>query len=275
MNFDIDASEVQPIPLRLPDDFEWGQYPQSLFRNWTSEQVNRSQMLTKCSNGELSTVYNIGVFNDGSFDKQAETRTVRKDDAVGLRGYWNYLGRSPPSNVRVQALFVEDMTLPVLQILGTRYNVEPFFFASSVNWTPSRYREDPKKLEDHITVILPFIRTLQNQRQITRTRPVRIPTLTSSGVVDEPLPYTDEKQVINMQAALSLPENKILVQDLLSLHMVRKKTTSTIISYHPSSELQRTSAKHLQSLVKRTGDSVYWSNIFKRSKDPTFLFLAI
>ncbi|KAF8553790.1 hypothetical protein OG21DRAFT_1186917 [Imleria badia] len=275
MNFDISASEVQPIPLRLSDDFEWGQYPQSLFKNWTSEQVNRSQMLTKCSDGELSTVYNIGVFNDGSFDRQAETRIVRKDDAVDLRGYWNYLGVSPPSNVRVQALFVEDMTSPVLQILGTRYNVEPFFFASSVNWTPSRYREDPRTLEDHITVILPFIRTLKNQRQITRTKPIRIPTLTSSGEVDEPLPYTDEKQVINTQAALSLPENKVLVQDLLSLHMVRKTTTSTIISYHPSSELQRTSAKLLQSLVKRTGDSVYWSNIFKRSKDPTFLFLAI
>ncbi|KAF8553791.1 hypothetical protein OG21DRAFT_1485136 [Imleria badia] len=70
-------------------------------------------------------------------------------------------------------------------------------------------------------------------------------------------------------------ENKVLVQDLLSLHMVRKTTTSTIVSYHPSSELQRTSAKLLQSLVKRTGDSVYWSKIFKRSKDPTFLFLAI
>ena len=47
---------------------------------------------------------------------------------------------------------------------------------------------------------------------------------------------------------------------------------STIISYHPG--LQGTSAKHMQTLVSRTGDSVYWSKIFKRSKDPTFLFLA-
>lgn len=55
--------------------------------------------------------------------------------------------------------------------------------------------------------------------------------------------------------------------------MVRNPTTSTIISYHPS--IQGTSAKHLQCLASRTGDSVYWSNIFKRSRDPTFLFLAI
>ena len=68
-------------------------------------------------------------------------------------------------------------------------------------------------------------------------------------------------------------DDKILIQDLLSLHMVRKTTTSTIISYHPS--LQGTSAHRLQSLVQRTGESVYWSKIFKKSKDSTFLFLSI
>ena len=68
-------------------------------------------------------------------------------------------------------------------------------------------------------------------------------------------------------------DGKILLQDLLSLHMVRKTTTSTIISYHPS--LQGTSAQRLQSLAHRTGDSVYWSKNFTRSKDPTFLLLAI
>ncbi|KAG6379662.1 hypothetical protein JVT61DRAFT_10182 [Boletus reticuloceps] len=115
-------------------------------------------MLTKCSDSELSTIYKFKVFDDGSFDKlkQVETRAVRKDDAADLRAYWNYLGVPPPPNVRVQALFVEDMTLPVLRMLGTKYTIEPFLFASSVNWTPSRYQEDAKPLEDHITVILPF-----------------------------------------------------------------------------------------------------------------------
>lgn len=70
-------------------------------------------------------------------------------------------------------------------------------------------------------------------------------------------------------------DNIILLQDLLAIHMYRTSATSTIISYHPSSELQRTSARRLQSLVQRTGDSVYWSKIFERSKDPTFLFLAM
>ena len=70
-------------------------------------------------------------------------------------------------------------------------------------------------------------------------------------------------------------DNRILLQDLLAIHMYRTTTTSTIISCHPSSELQRTSAKRLQCLVQRTGDSVYWSKIFDKSKDPTFVFLAI
>ena len=121
------------------------------------------------------------------------------------------------------------MTLPVLQMLGTRcvtvyivqcdcsltqarYNVEPFFFASSANWIPSRYQEDPKALEDRewmrpcallshliilldITVVLPFIRTLKNQQPISRTRalsdqPFTLVESQSQVVVEKPLPYT-------------------------------------------------------------------------------------
>ena len=57
--------------------------------------------------------------------------------------------------------------------------------------------------------------------------------------------------------------------------MVRERNTSTIISYHPISNFKTTSAQHLRSIVQRTGDSVYWSKIFDKANDPTFLFLAI
>lgn len=56
--------------------------------------------------------------------------------------------------------------------------------------------------------------------------------------------------------------------------MVRNTTASTIISCHSSLKLQGTCAKRLHTLVQRMGDSIYWSKIFKRSKDPTLLFLA-
>lgn len=69
--------------------------------------------------------------------------------------------------------------------------------------------------------------------------------------------------------------NQVLFQDLLSIHMYRTSTTSTIISCHPNSEFKRNTAKRLQSLVQRAGDSVYWSKLFARSQDPTFIFLVI
>jgi len=142
-------------------------------------------------------------------------------------------------------------------------------------------RDLPSVIRSHpldITVVLPFIRSIKNQKPIARTRPVRtasFPVNQLEALAEESLPYKDDKQIIDTQAPLLLPDNIILLQDLLAIHMYRTSTTSTIISYHPSSELQRTSAKRLQSLVQRTGDSVYWSKIFDRSKDPTFLFLAI
>jgi hypothetical protein len=61
--------------------------------------------------------------------------------------------------------------------------------------------------------------------------------------------------------------------DLLAIHMVRGVNTSTIISYHHPESM--TSAKHLHSLMLVAGKSLYWENIFSKSKDPTFLFLAI
>ena len=56
--------------------------------------------------------------------------------------------------------------------------------------------------------------------------------------------------------------------------MVRHREGNTIISYHHDSELQKTTARRLRSLVQRTGDSVYWQKLYAKSKDPTFVFLA-
>jgi hypothetical protein len=70
-------------------------------------------------------------------------------------------------------------------------------------------------------------------------------------------------------------EEKTLFFDVLNLHMVRGYETSTIISYHPDSEWCMTSASGLQSRFRLVGESVYWQNIFKNSRDPTFLLLAL
>lgn len=76
-----------------------------------------------------------------------------------------------------------------------------------------------------------------------------------------------------IHAKTSLLDGRTFFIDLLAIHMVREKE-STIISYHPESTGQLTSAKHLRSLIQLVGKSVYWQKIFDKSKDPTFLFLA-
>ena len=62
----------------------------------------------------------------------------------------------------MRALFVENMSGPVLRMLGAkyvlsslkgrmadgtlyRYNIEPFFFSSSLNWIPSRFQSDARE----------------------------------------------------------------------------------------------------------------------------------
>ncbi|KAF8841997.1 hypothetical protein BDN67DRAFT_431054 [Paxillus ammoniavirescens] len=281
MDFDTDSSEVQPLVNRGPADStekQWAGYPQSLFGNWTPDQVSRSKMLISCNNLEPCSVHRVDILDGGKFDKSGEGRTVHVNaDPAFINAFWNTLQIPRPPNVRVRGLFVENMTLDVLQMLGTKYNIEPFFFSSSANWIPSRYQEDPKPGEgDHITVVLPFIRAMTNRRPVARAKVISEQTdLTPPVSEKQSRPLEEEKQVIDTQVPLLLPNDKILLQDLLAIHMVRTTTTNTIISYHPHSELQRASSKRLHSLVQRTGDSVYWSKIFAKSRDATFFFLAI
>lgn len=75
-------------------------------------------MLTKCNNCELSTVYKIGLFNDGSFDNQVETRTVRKDDAADWQAYWDHL-KAPVSGTRVAYLEAEDVVIATVGFPST------------------------------------------------------------------------------------------------------------------------------------------------------------
>ncbi|KAG6328787.1 hypothetical protein ID866_10302 [Astraeus odoratus] len=248
MDFDMDDSAVEPLfppgGLLSPEE-EWRKYPQNLFGNWTPDQVRRSKMLAICSDSQRCMVYRVDVRNDGTFDKAAGkwARTITADP-TSITAFWQELQQPPPEDLRVRAFFVDNLSLPVLQMLGTMYNVEPFF-SSSANWIPSRYQEDPKHGQGDLR---------------SNSTPYR----------------HDEVQVIDTQAPLDLLKTgNLVLQDLLAIHMIRSQGINTIISYHPISDVQRTSAKRLRSLVQRTGDSVYWSKIFAKSKDPTFLFLAI
>ncbi|OJA15002.1 hypothetical protein AZE42_07800 [Rhizopogon vesiculosus] len=185
--------------------------------------------------------------------------------------FWDMLQRERRGNIRVRSLSVEHLTSPVLCMLGTTYNIEPFFFTSSINWIPSRYQEALSHGKgDHITITLPFVRTIQrelNSRSSTAPTP-------RSPATPRSLQSLSTDNEINTEKPLKMLNGDVLFIDLLAIHMVRSTDKSTIISYHPESRLV-SSAKRLHLLMELVGDSVYWQNIFSKSKDPTFLFLAI
>ena len=85
-----------------------------------------------------------------------------------------------------------------------------------------------------------------------------------------------------------------LVLDLLSVHLIRKRNGSVIISNHPTKDIPITTARYLHERIRFAGkcppapfsdvysktcfpllgQSVYWQSIFQKSPDPTFVLLT-
>ena len=90
----------------------------------------------------------------------------------------------------------------------------------------------------------------------------------------------------------SSKDNRLLVLDLLSIHLIRNIHGSTIISFHPNLNLPTTTAQFLHERIRFagklisqlcccsaesfeiSGHSVYWQSIFQKSPDPTFILLT-
>ncbi|KAG5723879.1 hypothetical protein E4T56_gene9810 [Termitomyces sp. T112] len=158
-------------------------------------------------------------------------------------------------------------------MLGAKYDIEPFFWSSSLNWIPSRYQENPKAGEgDHITITLTFLKSMDGM--YNRNGSQSTDSLTSNATIEDRLTLTE--QMIDTQAPLRLRSKKrILVLDLLSVHLIRNKDDSTIISYHPTMSYHPvTEASYLRDRIRYAGQSVYWQLIFRNSPDPTFVLLT-
>ncbi|KAG2749744.1 hypothetical protein P692DRAFT_201712546, partial [Suillus brevipes Sb2] len=267
VDFNKDFSAPEPSSQINEGAYEWSGYPQKLFGNWTFTPVARSKMLlTECPRTEPCRIYGIDVTNDGTFNAHKPG-----------------LNCIEVENVRVRALFVDNLAESVLKMLGTKYNIEPFFFSSSANWIPSRYREEVQhKKGDHITVILPFIGTTEKKNNT----PSNSSGPSSSFVQHFTIFYHDinrtehvqRRNTIDVMAPLHLHAfsigEHVLFIDLLAIHMIRRKDASTIITYHPTRG-GHTTAERLHQVMERAGGSVYWNKIFQESKDPTFFFLQI
>ncbi|KAF9048217.1 hypothetical protein BDZ89DRAFT_1057791, partial [Hymenopellis radicata] len=223
------GTELPPIPDFCDhSDCEgrcWKDYPASRFPNWTPSQVAKSRIVN---------VYIVDVNVRGLFLK-ADTETIREENK---QAFWEYIIRNHrPPTTRVRALFVENMSGPVLQMLGAKYNIEPFFFSSSISWIPSRFQEEVRPGKGDRTSVSPCYNHLD--------------FLKACG--------DDAMSVPNIEASDSSFESS--------------PGGNTLISYHTNTTDEATPAKYLEERIRFAGQSVYWQNILQRSSDPTFLLL--
>ncbi|KAG2076944.1 hypothetical protein BDR04DRAFT_1148648 [Suillus decipiens] len=263
VDFKTDLSSFEQ-PFRK-GEHEWRRYPQERFVNWSPIPVARSKILTQCAHTGVKpcVIYSIDVTGDGQFKKRGQGLYRVEVSEEKENEFWSQLEEEESivrKNVRVRALFVDNLSESVLKILGTKYNIEPFFFSSSTNWIPSRYQEGVRHgVGDHITVILPFIQTIEKKNRTSNLSDTK---------------QNERKNHIDVMAPLNLHGDHILLIDLLAVHMIRDKNSSTIITHH-SAQRDRTTAECLYQVVERAGGSAYWNKIFVASEDPTFFFLVI
>ncbi|KAG1888186.1 hypothetical protein F4604DRAFT_1877351 [Suillus subluteus] len=223
VDFNTDLSSSEP-PFQK-DEHEWRGYPQELFGNWSPIPVARSQMLTRCTRTAKAGCIALTVLEE----KENEFWSKLQEESIVRE------------NVRVRALFVDNMSESVLKMLGTKYNIEPFFFASSTNWIPSRYREEVQhgvgdRTSDHCLLVRRLLICCSERNE--------------------------RRNTIDVMSPLHLHGEYVLLIDLLAIHMIREKNSSTIITYHPALR-DRTTAERLHQVMERAGGN------------PTFFFLAI
>ncbi|KAG5644686.1 hypothetical protein DXG03_007986 [Asterophora parasitica] len=116
-------SEKPPVP-ELCDHTTcegcWKGYPQSRFPNWTKEQVERSKIADAVADYDKDRpciIHHVDVNTSGFFTNASH---VTANDA-DVEDTWNIIiSEKRPKDNRVRALFLENLSGPVLQMLGAK-----------------------------------------------------------------------------------------------------------------------------------------------------------
>ncbi|PBK78166.1 hypothetical protein ARMSODRAFT_27426 [Armillaria solidipes] len=281
---------------------DWRLYPQSLFPNWTKSQQKKSGIrdiilpqrgghVRSTSRTSACMVYRLSILKEGRFHAQAsrEPGWVVRGDTDSISQFWVALTNPAPPGTRTQTFFVDTLNGPVLQMLGTRFTIDPFFFSSSLSWIPCRYQEQfvPGR-GDHITLTLVFVLTRPNRTHTSAPTPASssYPASTSTIPGDTsydfsiPSNFFDEQNIIDTDEPLLLQSsNTLLEHDLVGIHAVRRSidnpSPSTVITYlPPPSQHGITTADNLHARIMATGRSVYWTELYRVSADATLIVLA-
>ncbi|KAF8338499.1 cora-like Mg2+ transporter protein-domain-containing protein [Amanita rubescens] len=265
--------EAAPVPKdcnhRDCDGECWKGYPQSRFPNWTPNQLIKSNIfnaITTYDPKKNCVIYKLDVDCSGIFH-DAGVHGLSYNAALVDDEWGRLLGDNQKSDVRVRALFVEKMAGPALRMVGAKYNIEPVFFSSSLNWIPSQYQEDLRpSIGDHITITLPFVQSIDAEVLHHECDRKEMQSLRGHRKL--------LSQTIDTQAPLKLgSKTKALIIDLLSVHLIRNTVGNTLISFHADMNLPTTKAYYLHERIRYAGLSVYWQRVLKRTDDPTFFLL--
>ncbi|KAH8829102.1 hypothetical protein DL96DRAFT_1596644 [Flagelloscypha sp. PMI_526] len=252
-------------------------YPQSRFPNWTPSQVGRSGIAAAITNYDKTkpcAIYLVDVDKNGKFGTPDNHEMYINDD--NDQELWNFLVYEPqPPDVRVRAFFIDDITGNVLKMFGARYNIEPFFWSSSLKWIPSRFQENPLVGKgDHVTITLTFVVPDENKpdEDTGPTNPNE--GISTPDVADSVI----QGNIINTLEPLVLQsdnsgQNERLVLDVLCVHLIRDVNGSTLIFFNPQKD-GITSGQYMEQRIRFAGRSVYWQNIFRKSPEPSFVLLT-
>ncbi|TFK75702.1 hypothetical protein BDN72DRAFT_451962 [Pluteus cervinus] len=255
----------------------WLNYPQSRFPNWDALPVARSRIRAAIENQSDTTIYNVVIDRSGRFTREPNIQAI-EEDSEDLWDTFRHMQRDPRPHLRV--LFVGRVSGQTFQMIGGGYDIEPYFFSSALNRIPSRYQEAVGSDGDHLTIVMPFIRSTKTIFQPAAGHHEQamaswVTTPSDCSVFDSGWHSIDTRKPLVLRAGSGeMIEPKQIGQDILAVHLIRNTKGSTMISYHPHRG-HSTGARYLGDRLLLAGRSVYWQNILRQSSDPTFVLLVL
>ena len=145
----IDSKQLECVASPIPEFCDhspgrcnscWRGYPQSRFPNWTERQVIKAKIYDAIHNyakNRPCTCYRVDVNDSGFFTNVKEMVAEFGDEdtlwdqiiheQVSCSHFYIYVDSMKssffqrPRDIRLRALFIEDLSGPVLQMLGTKY----------------------------------------------------------------------------------------------------------------------------------------------------------